>query len=406
MFKKISKYFGPGPLIAAAFIGPGTVTLCSLAGAKFGMSLLWTIIISILAAIILQSMAIKVSILAKKNLTQAIKEELKHPIAKNLVLGLILVAILFGNTAYEAGNISGTILGIETLLGKFKFDLGYISFNFYSLAIGIIAASLLWTGRYKIIQGFLIGLVIIMSISFLATVFFTKPSIRDIISGLFSFETPKGSLLTIIGLIGTTIVPYNLFLHSELAKNKWSKTNELEYALKDLYISIGLGGIISLSIIISASGIENASISGVSDLALGLEPLFGKFAKYFLAVGLFSAGITSTITAPMAASYVVCACFEWIPNLKSAHFRITWVFIILCGVLISALGLKLIRVIEFAQIANGILLPIIVVILLWMMNKSSILGNFKYNIYQNLVGSAIVIISLFLSFRTLLILVN
>ena len=79
---------------------------------------------------------------------------------------------------------------------------------------------------------------------------------------------------------------------------------------------------------------------------------------------------------------------------------------ILCGVLISALGLKLIRVIEFAQIANGILLPIIVIILLWMMNKSSILGNFKYNIYQNLVGSAIVIISLFLSFRTVLILFN
>ena len=406
MFKKISKYFGPGPIIAAAFIGPGTVTLCSLAGAKFGMSLLWTIIIAILIAIILQSMAIKVSILAKKNLTQAIKEELKNPIVKNLVLGLILIAILFGNTAYEAGNISGTILGIETLLGEFKFNLGYVSFNFYSLAIGIIAASLLWTGKYKIIQGFLIGLVIIMSISFLATVFFTKPSIRDIISGLLSFEMPKGSLLTIVGLIGTTIVPYNLFLHSELAKNKWLKSNELEYALNDLYVSIGLGGVISLCIIISASGIENANILGVGDLALGLEPLFGKFAKYFLAIGLFSAGITSTITAPMAASYVVCACFGWTPNLKSAHFRITWIFIILSGVLISALGLKLISVIEFAQIANGILLPIIVIILLWMMNKSSILGNFKYNIYQNLIGSFIVIISFFLSFRTLLILIN
>ncbi|OUU47256.1 MAG: manganese transporter [Flavobacteriaceae bacterium TMED68] len=406
MFKKISKYFGPGPIIAAAFIGPGTVTLCSLAGAKFGMSLLWTIIIAILIAIILQSMAIKVSILAKKNLTQAIKEELKNPIVKNLVLGLILIAILFGNTAYEAGNISGTILGIETLLGEFKFNLGYISFNFYALAIGIIAASLLWTGKYKIIQGFLIGLVIIMSISFLATVFFTKPSIGDIISGLLSFEMPKGSLLTIVGLIGTTIVPYNLFLHSELAKNKWLKSNELEYALNDLYVSIGLGGVISLCIIISASGIENANILGVGDLALGLEPLFGKFAKYFLAIGLFSAGITSTITAPMAASYVVCACFGWTPNLKSAHFRITWIFIILSGVLISALGLKLISVIEFAQIANGILLPIIVIILLWIMNKSSILGNFKYNIYQNLIGSVIVIISFFLSFRTLLILIN
>ena len=406
MFKKISKYFGPGPLIAAAFIEPGTVTLCSLAGAKFGMSLLWTIIIAILIAIILQSMAIKVSILAKKNLTQAIKEELKNPIVKNLVLGLILIAIIFGNTAYEAGNISGTILGIETLLGEFKFNLGYISFNFYSLAIGIIAASLLWTGKYKIIQGFLIGLVIIMSICFLATVFFTKPSIRDIISGLLYFEMPKGSLLTIVGLIGTTIVPYNLFLHSELAKNKWLKSNELQYALNDLYVSVGLGGIISLCIIISASGIENINILGVGDLALGLEPLFGKFAKYFLAIGLFSAGITSTITAPMAASYVVCACFGWTPNLKSAHFRITWIFIILSGVLISALGLKLISVIEFAQIANGILLPIIVIILLWMMNKSSILGNFKYNIYQNLIGSVIVIISFSLSLRTLLILIN
>ena len=401
MLKKLFKNLGPGPLIAAAFIGPGTVTLCTLAGVKFGMSLLWTLLIAVLASITLQSMAVKIGIIGKKSITEALKDEISNPVIKYIIITLIFMTILIGNTAYEAGNISGAVMGLETLFGQIKIDFKDFSLNIHAIIIGLLAGALLWIGKYRIIERCLIGLVIIMSISFLFTAIATRPSLLSVLSGLLSFKAPAGSLLTIIGLVGTTIVPYNLFLHAELVKEKWNDKGDLKFALKDLIIALGLGGLISLSIVITASSINATDINTVGDLALGLESVFGTFSRQFLAIGLFAAGITSTITAPLAAAYVVCGCFGLSTNLQSNYFKFIWLSIILFGVFFSATGLKLITIIQFAQITNGILLPIMVGLLLWMMNKSSLLGNFKNNNLQNAIGFIIIVVSLFLSLRTL-----
>ena len=401
MLKKLFKNLGPGPLIAAAFIGPGTVTLCSLAGVKFGMSLLWTLLIAVLASITLQSMAVKIGIIGKKSITEALKDEISNPVIKYIIITLIFMTILIGNTAYEAGNISGAVMGLETLFGQIKIDFKDFSLNIHAIIIGLLAGALLWIGKYRIIERCLIGLVIIMSIAFLFTAIATRPSLLSVLSGLLSFKAPAGSLLTIIGLVGTTIVPYNLFLHAELVKEKWNDKGDLKFALKDLIIALGLGGLISLSIVITASSINATDINTVGDLALGLESVFGTFSRQFLAIGLFAAGITSTITAPLAAAYVVCGCFGLSTNLQSNYFKFIWLSIILFGVFFSATGLKLITIIQFAQITNGILLPIMVGLLLWMVNKSSLLGNFKNNNLQNAIGFIIIVVSLFLSLRTL-----
>ena len=401
LFKNLFKNLGPGPLIAAAFIGPGTVTLCTLAGVKFGMSLLWTLLIAVLASITLQSMAVKIGIIGKKSITEALKDEISNPVIKYIIITLIFMTILIGNTAYEAGNISGAVMGLETLFGQIKIDFKDFSLNIHAIIIGLLAGALLWIGKYRIIERCLIGLVIIMSIAFLFTAIATRPSLLSILSGLLSFKAPAGSLLTIIGLVGTTIVPYNLFLHAELVKEKWNDKGDLKFALKDLIIALGLGGLISLSIVITASSIKATDINTVGDLALGLESVFGTFSKHFLAIGLFAAGITSTITAPLAAAYVVCGCFGLSTNLQSNYFKFIWLSIILFGVFFSATGLKLITIIQFAQITNGVLLPIMVGLLLWMVNKSSLLGNFKNNNSQNAIGFTIIVVSLFLSLRTL-----
>jgi Mn2+/Fe2+ NRAMP family transporter len=401
MLKKLFKNLGPGPLIAAAFIGPGTVTLCTLAGVKFGMSLLWTLLIAVLASITLQSMAVKIGIIGKKSITEALKDEISNPVIKYIIITLIFMTILIGNTAYEAGNISGAVMGLETLFGQIKIDFKDFSLNIHAIIIGLLAGALLWIGKYRIIERCLIGLVIIMSIAFLFTAIATRPSLLSVLSGLLSFKAPAGSLLTIIGLVGTTIVPYNLFLHAELVKEKWNDKGDLKFALKDLIIALGLGGLISLSIVITASSINATDISTVGDLALGLESVFGTFSRQFLAIGLFAAGITSTITAPLAAAYVVCGCFGLSTNLQSNYFKFIWLSIILFGVFFSATGLKLITIIQFAQITNGVLLPIMVGLLLWMVNKSSLLGNFKNNNLQNAIGFIIIVVSLFLSLRTL-----
>ena len=401
MIKKWFKNIGPGPLVAAAFIGPGTVTVCTVAGVNFGYSLLWAMVLSIIATIVLQEMSARLGIISQKGLSEIIRTEIKNPVLKGFTMVLILSAIVIGNAAYEAGNISGGVLGLQTIVGNPSIQMGDLSLNILSLIIGVIAFILLYLGNYKVLEKVLVSLVVLMSSAFLITAIMTKPNIGNILKGVFKPQFSSESILTVIALVGTTVVPYNLFLHAALVKEKWNNTNDLKYARKDTLIAIILGGLVSMCIIISAAANQSQEISSAADLAISLEPLFGSFAKYFLAIGLFAAGITSAITAPLAAAYVACGCFGRSSNLKSSKFRIVWIFILLLGVLFSSLNIKPIDIIKFAQVANGILLPVIAGFLIWIMNKSSILGVYKNNLKQNIFGFIILGISILLSVATL-----
>jgi Mn2+/Fe2+ NRAMP family transporter len=402
MLKEWFKNIGPGTLVAAAFIGPGTVTLCTLAGVGFGYQLLWAMLLSTLATIFLQEMTARLGVFSQKGLSEVIRLQLSHPLIKWSMLILILSAIVIGNAAYEAGNISGGILGLETVFGTQELKINNQSFNLFSLIIGCIAFVILFIGNYKVLEKVLVGLVVLMSVSFIVTAVMTKPDFSALLKGLFIPQFPDESLFTIIGLIGTTVVPYNLFLHSSLVKEKWKTKSGLIWAKKDTIISIGLGGLVSMAIMISAVSITSQKITNASDLALSLEPLFGEYAKYFLAIGLFAAGITSAITAPLAAAYVAKGCLGWENNLKSKNFRAVWMFILGLGVVFSAVGFKPIDIIKFAQIANGILLPVIVGILLWIMNRKSVLGNQTNSLFQNSIGILIFVFTLFLGSKSIL----
>jgi len=402
MIKKFFKNIGPGPLVAAAFIGPGTVTLCTLAGVNFGYALLWAMTLSIVATIVLQEMSARLGVVTQKGLSELLRSEIKHPLLRSIIIILILAAIVIGNAAYEAGNISGGALGVKTLFGVPELHLLNISIDVWPVVIGIVAFLILYIGNYKFIERILVGLVLLMSLAFLITAIMTQPSISDILKGMFIPQFPENSILTIIGLIGTTVVPYNIFLHASLAKTKWTSKEDLHYAQKDTFIAVILGGVVSMCIIISASAVPFQDISNAADLALGLQPLFGDYAKYFLAIGLFAAGITSAITAPLAAAYVTSGCLGWQNNLRSKSFRLVWICILILGVLFSSIGFKSIEIIKFAQVANGLLLPIIAGILIWIMNKSNILGRYKNSKLQNILGALILIVTIFLSAKTML----
>ncbi len=241
-----------------------------------------------------------------------------------------------------------------------------------------------------------------MSIAFLITAVLTRPNITEIVSSIFVPKFPKESILTIIGLIGTTVVPYNLFLHASLVKEKWHNESDLKFARKDTVIAVVLGGIVSMCIIISASAVQAQEVTNAADLAKGLEPLLGSFAKYFLALGLFAAGITSAITAPLAAAFVACGCLGWTSNMKSKRFRAVWIFILAVGVMSSSSGIKSIEIIKFAQVANGILLPVVAGFLIWIMNKASVLGKHRNNLRQNIFGFTILAITIFLGLKSIL----
>ena len=386
---------GPGVLIAAAFIGPGTVTLCTIAGASFGYSLIWAIILSIFSTIVLQEMSLRIGLITKMNLAQVIRINIKSKFLNRLLLILIISSILIGNAAYEAGNITGASLGISAILNS-------QSINYIPVFIGLIAFIVLYQGDYKVLERSLVFLVLIMSISFFITAIITKPDINALINGVITPKIDSNNLTIILGLIGTTVVPYNLFLHSSLVSEKWNSVNKLKVARFESFFSILIGGLVSLSIIITAASVNNKDVNGVIDLAKGLEPLYGNFAIYFLGIGLFASGITSSITAPLAAAYVAKSCFGWQDSLKSRKFRAIWIIILIIGVLVSMVKINPIEIIKFAQFSNSLLLPIIAIILLWLINNKNIISNEYSYRYQNILGFLIVIISIILGTKGLI----
>jgi len=390
------KKFGPGLLVAAAFVGPGTLAMCTMAGARFGYDLIWALALSIVATIILQGMAARIGLVTQRGLMDVVKRELGTPWVRRAVIGIVLGAILIGNAAYQAGNIGGALLGLGQLVpfGAFK--------PFLPLLMGGIIFVLLWYGNYKILERVFMGLVALMGLGFIICALMTRPSLTALLKGMFVPEVPQGSLFTIIALVGTTVVPYNLFLHTALVREKWKSVENLKAVKWDTILSIGIGGVVSLAILVTAAAVPLDELTDVLDMAKGLEPLFGKFAVYSMSIGLLAAGFTSAITAPLAAAFVASSCFGWEGDMRDKRFKMVWALVLLCGIFFLSFDIRPIEIIQFAQAANGLLLPIMALLLLWAVNRKAVMGIHMNSRLQNILGLAIVLLSLVLGVRSVL----
>lgn len=394
------KDIGPGALVAAAFIGPGTVTACTLAGANFGYALLWALVFAIIATIILQEMSARLGIITQKGLGEILRASFEGSIWKYPLAGLVIIALYIGNAAFEGGNISGAALGVQAIAGETQ-----TTYRVAVVFLYIAAALLLWNGSYKRLEKILISLIILMAVAFIATFIIVKPDLFAMGKGLLVPTIPEGSLMTVIALIGTTVVPYNLFLHASAVKTRWSGAEDLSKARTDTVITIGLGGLITIAIAstvaasIFGTGLQ---ISGAGDMAKQFEPLFGSYSKYLLGMGLLAAGLSSAITAPLATAYAVSEILGLKGGMASRQFRLISLSVATIGVILALTGIKPITIILFAQFANGLLLPIIASFLLHAMNRKELLGKYANSFFANVLGGAVVIITAGLGLKMIL----
>ena len=389
---KLGKYFGPSTLVAAAFIGPGTVTTCTIAGVTSGYSLLWALVFSIVATLILQEMSARVGWVTREGLGEAISKQFQSGLPRLFVFSLVIGAILIGNAAYEAGNLSGGVLGLELILGPSPL---------WPIVVGAISFALLFYGKYKNIERLLIGLVIIMSLCFLTTAILVQPNLSKVFQGFIPRDI-RPNLLLILGLIGTTVVPYNLFLHASTISKKWSSDAELRDIRRENSVAIILGGLISMLIIITAATTATTqSVSSAADLAIQLEPVFGQYAKRLMGIGLLAAGCSSALTAPLAAAYAAQGLFGWSKEEGDWKFRLVWMTILLIGTVVATIGLKPILIIKFAQITNAILLPLVAGYLILISNSKKLLGQYSNKMPQNVLAIIILLITITLSLRSL-----
>jgi Mn2+/Fe2+ NRAMP family transporter len=386
--------FGPGFLVAAAFIGPGTVASCSMAGAQFGYALIFALVFATVTTIILQQMTGRLSLGSKHDLGQALREFPQSRLTKGIFAILTLSSITFGCAAYQAGNIIGGSLGLEMVTS--------VSQKYWVAIISLIAIFILSRGKYKLVEKFMIFLVFLMSVSFLTTLVIIKPNLLLILKGTIP-SFPKNSLYLVLALVGTTVVPYNLFLHSSAVKEKWKSIAHLKEVKKDLLLSITLGGIISASIVItSAVAFYGKGVSLESGIQLGqqLKPLFGSFTNFLFGLGFFAAGMSSALTAPYAAAFASSGVLGWKGGHNSKGFKGVWLGVIVAGLIVAylraAFNINPLSIIIFAQVANGFVLPVASIFLLFVLNNRQKMGKLVNNIKQNILGSLIILIVSFL----------
>ncbi len=383
---------GPGLIVTAAFIGPGTVTTATLAGAGYGVTLLWALVFATVATIVLQEMAARLGLVTGSGLGQALRAVAGPPWLGISLAALAAIAIVAGTAAFQAGNLTGAGLGLEAITG--------LPLRVWVGIGAVLAGALLWSGRFKLVERILAACVAIMGIVFLVTAVFVAPHIGALLSGAFVPRLPSGSEFTAIALIGTTIVPYNLFLHAAAVREHWSDPSALPAARLDLVLAIGLGGIASCAIVVTASAVlDGAPVTSASDMAQQLAPLLGRWASIAFALGYAAAGITSAITAPLAVAYTVLDTMGRGRDVRSPIARTSWVGCMVVGAFVALLGLRPVPLIVFAQAINGLVLPLIAVVLLVAMNDRRRLGVYVNGWKANLAGGLVALLCVALGLR-------
>ena len=285
-------------VLAAAFIGPGTITTATQAGVYYNFSLLWALVFSTFACLLLQEASARITIYSQMNLGEAIAKQFEGRKSRSFILFLVIVAIVLGCAAYEAGNVLGAVAGLGLI-----FDVP--SFYFVGL-IGILAIISFSLPSVQAIAKFMGAIVFLMGFAFIYTSLALKPDFLEIIRGSFipqipvdaisnNIDQPPTAGILILGLIGTTVIPYDLFLGSG-ALDKKQSINDMRFGLA---VAIILGGLISMSIM----GVGNAVTEGMSASARAnmegygykmikevLELYVGKYAIYIFGFGMLAAG--------------------------------------------------------------------------------------------------------------------
>ena len=388
---------GTSSLVVAAFVGPGTVLTCASAGVDFGYALGWVLVFATLAAFVLQSYTASTGILARRGLGEAIRAELGDRRLRRGATALVVIGLWIGCASFELGNLIGAASGITALL-DLSFDLRWLV-----AGLSLCAALILLLDLRILIRVFAV-LVIGMSGLFLVGLAFAPVDWTAALTGLVVPRVPEGGLVRVLALVGTTVVTYNLFLHPSAAKAYWADHDDRGAAwrgeLRGMALFLPIGGVVSFSILAAGATLTNTT-SGVADVgtfASLLEPVAGSFASICFGLGLFAAGLTSSLTAPLAAAAGICEVFGWSSAPDSRAYRAVWGSVLGTGFLLGLVGWSPLPAIVAAQAANGLLLPLIAAFVLYLTLRQDVVS---LPVWYHVLGGTVVLLCGGLGLRTL-----
>ncbi len=305
VWKKIAAFFGPAYLISVGYMDPGNWATDLAGGSQFGYKLLWVLLMSNIMALLLQSLSARLGIVQGKDLAQCSRESYSRPV--NFILYLLAeIAIV----AMDLAEVLGMAIGLQLL-----FDMPLIWGVCITVLDTFLLLFLINKGIRKM-EAFIIALIFIIGISFMVEMFLAKPVLTDVIAGLVPSLPNSTALYIAIGIIGATVMPHNLYLHSSLVQTrKFGKTDKgikqaLKYNFIDSVIALNLAFFVNAAILILAAATFYKAgmfeVAEIQDAHKLLEPLLGsKWAGILFALALLAAGQSSTITGTLAGQIVM-----------------------------------------------------------------------------------------------------
>ncbi|MDD5147921.1 MAG: Nramp family divalent metal transporter [Candidatus ainarchaeum sp.] len=373
---------GPGIITSAVDNDAGGIATYSIAGSHFGYALLWTLIPIAVILFFMQEMGIRMGIATGKGLSDLIREHFRVKITVLLMAGLVITNI--GNVIAEFAGIaaSGELFGIS------KFIL--------VPACAFFVWALIHKGNYKTLErAFLIACL--FYVCYVVAGLMAKPDWIEVGKGLINpaLSADSAYIMMIVGLVGTTIAPWMQFYLQSAVVEKGLKKEQYAYSRMDVLVGSAITVVIMFFIIVATAATlfaNGVAVNSAEDAALALRPLAGIYASVLFGIGLFVASLFAAAILPLATSFFVCEAFGWNSGVnkkmkEAPQFYGLITFLIIIGAAIILVPeVPLMPIMYFSQVINGIMLPIILVMMLLLINNRKIMGEYKNGLGFNVVA--------------------
>jgi NRAMP (natural resistance-associated macrophage protein)-like metal ion transporter len=383
---------GPGIITASVDQDAGGITTYSVAGAQFGYTHLWSLPFIILALAVVQEMGTRMGVVTGRGLADLIRE--RFGVRLTLTAMAILVLANIANTASEFAGVAASL------------EIFGISRHWSVPLIAVLVFGLVVQGTYKLIERIFLTASALYAV-YVISAFLAQPPwatiLRQTVRPTFSLD--GGYLTTLITIVGTTIAPWMQFYLQSTIVDKGIRLRDLRWARLDAYIGSVVAGLIAFFIIVACGATlfpHGIRVDTAKDAALALEPFAGPYATILFAFGLLNASIFSAAILPLSTAYAVCEAMGWEtgvdrrPKEAPGFFTIYTAMILVGSVPILLPQAPLVAIMFWSQTLNGVLLPLVLLVMLKLVNDPGLMGRHVNSMAFNLVawGTAAVMIAL------------
>lgn len=396
-FKEYMASLGPGAIMAASIIGPGTVTTASTQGASYGYTSLWLILVSCVIAYFFQEPGSRIAIGLNKDMMIGIRE---HMGKKTAIL--LYVVVLVGSLAFQAGNVSGATMALTYFFPG-------TSAVMWAVAISAVGCIIYLANKFSLVENVNQILIILMVLAFVITAFASGPSIGDLFTEGFSFHIPGGNATLALSLLATTVCPNLVLGFSAFTLAKYGKVDDPVRAIKmsnfGLGFNMGVAFFITSAIVVCAGTVlhpQGITISSAGEMAGQLVPILGRFAGVFFALGLFAAAFSSVLYHITLQERLLPKALGLDPNPKAIHNRVITAVVLLVPILIIAIsGSSPVSLIITAQALNGFALPLVFIISWKLTSDKKFMGEYVNTKIQNTIFSIVTLLTLVFAINAL-----